>query len=744
MKIKSKILLMVCGILLITLVIGYFSVCFIIVSMVEHDAGRINNEMNQKWQTEGNYLLERYENLLQMYKDMAVCYAEIYRNDPVVRETYKIAEEGDMNNPDDPDIRRARIKLKKYFKSIIGKENIAGFRLHFHTKNFRSLARVWREGWQIEAGGRKVDVSDDLAEFRNTLKAVKKNRERVTGIEIGREGLVLRGICPVLADNAEYLGSVEYLLPFSEILKKLNEGFQSNYAVYIFKDCLNNTDMLSDREKYPLVAADFIRLLTTDNKLFENIVDGNLLYGFSRKMTGFRIGNNFVSGIGIVDYSGHKVGVLLVTFNISNDLVANAREQEKLLAYVRNFKIIFAIGCIVSFGIIVLLLYVYLSKILSQLEKTTIRLQESEENFKGLFTHQLDGYTLQEIICDENGTAIDYRYLQVNKAFEEQIGIKSEDLKGKKFSEVFPGFEPKFIQRYGKIALEGNTLRFEEYSSKVKRYFEVNAFSPKKGQFACVIRDITKKKEDELEKIKMQEELLYSEKMRVIGQLAGGVAHDFNNKLSVIIGITELLQKKFTEPEDEKMLDMILQAAEYAADLSQKLLAFGKKNFMPFCHLDIQEILADALALLRDTVPDNIVFEENIKADKLLVNGDRSQLFSCFINLGTNAYQAMKGGGVIQVNVSSKIITGDSCEEYRNKIKPGQYFNIEFKDQGRGIPQEHLQRIFEPFFSTRSVGSGNGLGLPATLGVVEHHGGTLRVESHVGIGTSVVILLPCI
>lgn len=744
MSVKYKILLTVSAILLATLVLGYLSVSSIIVSMISDDSRRINEEMNKKWQVQGGELIEKYNNLVDMYKEMAVNYAGFYVNDPVVHQAYTVADGGDLTDPYDSATRRAREILKKHFREIISPEEISGFRLHFHTRNYRSLARIWLDNWQTEINGERVDITDDISEFRNTVKTVKENRVKVAGVEVGKEGLVVRGVCPVTAADGEYLGSVEYLWPFSEVLKKLEYNRHINHAVYIFKDYLGIAERLRDHNKYPLVGNDFVQVVTTDDRMFRQLVNAKILHGFSNDIHGLKIGDIYLAGTSILDFSGKKVGVILIAVDIRDDIASNLHEHAGMLAYIRHYKLVLALGCILSFCLIVTLLYVFISRILHELEKTTELLRDSEKNFRGLITHQLDGFALHEIIIDAAGKPVDFRFLLINSAFEAQTGMRQEDIIGKRVTEVFPEIKKHWIEKYGQVAQEQTQLRFESYFTRLRRYFDVYAFSPQKNQFACVVRDITQKKSAELEKLKLQDELLHSEKMRVIGQLAGGVAHDFNNKLSVIIGITELLQKKMNDPEDIRMLEMIMQAAEYSTDLSQKLLAFGRRNFMPFYHINIQDILTDALTMLRGKMPSNIRIEEFYQAEQLTVNGDRSQLFSCFVNIGMNAYQAMSGGGVILVRLQNKAIAAGDVRTYKDRIKPGKYIYVEFKDTGRGIAEEHMDKIFEPFFSTREVGGGNGLGLPATLGVVEHHGGTVVIQSTVGIGTTVAILLPCV
>ncbi len=747
MVVKNKILLAVSGILIITLLLGYFSVNSMLYAMLENDSSRIRNQMFKKWQITGEGVLERYNTLLDIYKEMALFEATLYSRDRHVLEAYEIANSGNLEDPADPKVAQARKQLKKYFQ-----DNIEGisrshssqiFRLHFHTKNIHSLARIWRKNWQTFVGDEMVDIADDISNFRNTIKQVRATGESVTGIELGKEGLVVRGVCPVLNADNEYMGSVEYLWPLSEVTQRMDANEYINHALYIPQKLLDIAERLRNESIYPVLDNKFVQVHASNHKLFDKLVGARLLSSFEKDLLFTVVQDHYITSKKIYDFSGNNIGLLVISIDVAGDLQHYTQERAEILYTVSYYKYIFVLGCMLAFVIIIIILYVFLKWIFRRLDEATEKLSESEANFRGLFTHQINGFALHEIILDDSGKPSDYRFLLINPAFERMTGLKTAEVVGKTALEILPNLENSWIESYGRVALEGKSLEFEDYSREFDKYFQVYAFSPKKYQFACVFSDVTQRKLDEIEKAKMQEELLYSEKMRVIGQLAGGVAHDFNNKLSVIIGACELLQKHGLGSNNERLLDMIMQAAEYAADLSQKLLTFGHRNFMPFYELNILELLDNAVTMLREKIPAAISFEESYQVDNPLVSGDKSQLFSCFVNIGMNAYQAMPGRGVILVKACNVELNSEDVNRYNNKVKPGLFIKIEFKDTGRGISEENLAKIFEPFFSTKGLGDGNGLGLPAALGTVEHHSGAITIDSIVDVGTTVTILLPC-
>jgi len=251
-----------------------------------------------------------------------------------------------------------------------------------------------------------------------------------------------------------------------------------------------------------------------------------------------------------------------------------------------------------------------------------------------------------------------------------------------------------------------------------------------------VFRDVT-------EEYRLQERLRQSEKMDAIGQLAGGVAHDFNNMLGGIMGAIDILSSRLTDrPDTHQLLKIIVDSSERAADLTRELLTFSRKQPVASTPVDVTIPLKDALKLLERTVDKRIKLEINIPDDSFQIIGEPSQLQSMFMNLLINASHAMPEGGTIYVALSSTEV-----DEYFNMvlhgdIVPGEYVDIEIRDTGSGIHQKDLCRIFEPFFTTKGKGKGTGLGLASVIGNVQQHGGAINVYSEVGVGTSFHIFLP--
>lgn len=251
-----------------------------------------------------------------------------------------------------------------------------------------------------------------------------------------------------------------------------------------------------------------------------------------------------------------------------------------------------------------------------------------------------------------------------------------------------------------------------------------------------VFRDVT-------EEYALQEQLRQSQKMDAIGQLAGGVAHDFNNMLTGIISATDLL--KMTLPADtgsEKYINIIMKSSERAADLTSKLLSFARRQPIASSVIDIHKTITEASELLQSTLDPRIKLTLNLKSDSFHAIGDPAQLQSCILNMGINASHAMPEGGSLKISTRETELDAAYCQISPFDLLPGKYLEIDVTDSGEGIKADVLPHIFEPFFTTKEPGKGTGLGLAAVFGTIQHHNGSISVKSKPGCGTRFQILLP--
>ncbi|MDC7234027.1 MAG: response regulator [Spirochaetales bacterium] len=244
---------------------------------------------------------------------------------------------------------------------------------------------------------------------------------------------------------------------------------------------------------------------------------------------------------------------------------------------------------------------------------------------------------------------------------------------------------------------------------------------------------------------KMDALLKQSQKMDAIGQLAGGVAHDFNNMLSGIIGASQLLQtpERQLDPIGHKYVEMILEASHQAAELTRKLLTFGRKTEIRSLPLSIHIVIKDVVALLQRTIDKRVTISVTEEAEQTTVLGDNAELQNSLLNLGINASHAMPEGGKLQISTRNIYLNAKYCQTVPFDITPGNYIEIEIRDSGTGIPPENISRIFDPFFTTKEQGKGTGLGLSTVYATVQNHHGAINIYSELGVGTVFHIYLPC-
>ncbi len=249
--------------------------------------------------------------------------------------------------------------------------------------------------------------------------------------------------------------------------------------------------------------------------------------------------------------------------------------------------------------------------------------------------------------------------------------------------------------------------------------------------------------EDITETVRMREAFRHSQKMDAIGRLAGGVAHDFNNMLSGIIGYAELLAVELKDnPDLKQYADYILNTAGRSASLTQKLLAFSRKSGGRSESVNVNNTITEAVSLLEQTIDKRIEILTQFNAARSNIMGDYSQIQSIFINLGVNARDAMPHGGTLSFQTDNIHLDESFCIRSQFELKPGEHICITVKDTGCGVDKEHLDKIFDPFFTTKEVGRGTGLGLSAIYGTVQEHQGAVQVSSEPNRGSEFRVYLP--
>ncbi|UQD73338.1 PAS domain S-box protein [Bradyrhizobium japonicum] len=252
--------------------------------------------------------------------------------------------------------------------------------------------------------------------------------------------------------------------------------------------------------------------------------------------------------------------------------------------------------------------------------------------------------------------------------------------------------------------------------------------------FNVFYRDLT-------DKIASEERIRHAEKMEAVGQLTGGVAHDFNNILTVITGTIEILADAVAkEPELAAITKMIDEAAGRGAELTQHLLAFARKQPLQPREVDVNALIIDTAKLLRPTLGEHIQIESVFEDESCVAIVDPNQLTTAILNLALNARDAMHGGGKLIVETGAAYL--DEVYASVNDVRPGHYVLIAVSDTGTGIPAHMLARVFDPFFTSKGPGKGTGLGLSMVYGFIKQSTGHIKIYSEEGHGTTIKMYLP--
>ncbi|MHC4883485.1 MAG: hybrid sensor histidine kinase/response regulator [Planctomycetota bacterium] len=239
-----------------------------------------------------------------------------------------------------------------------------------------------------------------------------------------------------------------------------------------------------------------------------------------------------------------------------------------------------------------------------------------------------------------------------------------------------------------------------------------------------------------------ESQLFQAEKLTAIGQLAGGVAHDFNNQLAGVLGYADMLTKRLKDEGLKRYAENIRKAARRSADLTEQLLAFGRKGKNLIIPVKIHEILQEVTAILERSIDKRISIQINFNASPDNTLGDPTQLQNAFLNLGLNARDAIHGDGEILFETDLSTVDEGFAENHPYTITPGTYLKVSVTDTGSGMNKEVKQHLFEPFYTTKEEGKGTGMGLASVYGTIRNHHGAITVYSEEGNGTTFRVYLP--
>jgi PAS domain S-box-containing protein len=370
----------------------------------------------------------------------------------------------------------------------------------------------------------------------------------------------------------------------------------------------------------------------------------------------------------------------------------------------------------------------------TELAKANESLAMSEERFSKAFHESPLAGAIQSLP--------DQRFVDVSERLAEIIGCERRELLGRKPADLFLWGKPEIVEQWYEGLSRKEAVRDQEAKMRDARgtLREVRvSLSPLSlgGQLHALLIA-----EDVSEKAILERQLRQAQKMEAIGQLAAGVAHDFNNILTVIQGHAGLMQQKQANGQGQgKSLQEINNAANRASTLIRQLLMFSRKQVMQFRYLDPNEILRSAIKMLERLVGEHVKIEFQPYNSLPTIHADSSMVEQIAMNLAVNARDAMPNGGRLSITSSVETVCRGSTP-MDPEPREGQYVCLTFGDTGCGMDTQILSRIFEPFFTTKPVGKGTGLGLSTVFGIVRQHHGWVEVESKPSKGTIFRIYFP--
>lgn len=364
-------------------------------------------------------------------------------------------------------------------------------------------------------------------------------------------------------------------------------------------------------------------------------------------------------------------------------------------------------------------------------------LRESESQLRAVLTTAVDGV----ILIDERGIV-----KMFNPACAKLFGYVAEEVIGQNIKMLMPkqyrDEHDTYIGNYHRtheakiIGIGREVVGQRKDGSTFPMNLSVGEAKQADGSvFVGIIHDLSDRKRTEAQ-------LVQAQKMEAVGQLSGGIAHDFNNLLTVIIGNAQLLHDRLApRPDLQRLADMIDAAGGRGAELTQRLLAFSRRQTLQPIGIDCNKLITSMNQILQRTLREDIHIHTVLDNDLIDAYADPAQLESAILNLAINARDAMSVGGNLTINTALMPLDEEYCQ--RNpEVRPGKYVMVAVTDDGCGMDSKTLARVFEPFFTTKDVGKGTGLGLSMVYGFIKQSNGHVSIYSEVGLGTTVRLYLP--
>jgi signal transduction histidine kinase len=603
---------------------------------------------------------------------------------------------------------------------------------------------------------------DNIGGTRAIIKAVHETGVQHSGFDVGKHGAIFWIAQPLLYEG-EYIGAMEFGIPVEQLVKDLEEKFQTEVTTLIRSDKWGKATLVEEGYR---TFGDTV-LMTHGGALYNKIPEDFVFTPQHDQRVKFN-GRTYImhSCTHLDDHEGEAIGSILVLQDITEEV---ARK--------RTFVASVLLASLGIIGVSMAVLYVSFNTLIGRLERyaeETKEAKEESERARGELEQRVEERTgelneaygfvqeqqmfLQTILESLTNPfyvidAETYRIVMANRAarpeeYDDDKELTCYRMTHHRSSPCTGEDHPCSLQEVKKTKGPHTLEHIHTGSDGAERYFEIYAYPvlDKDGNVVQVIEycvDVTERKRAGAEREKLEKQLQQALKMEAMGTLAGGIAHDFNNILSAIFGFTDILRYELApESGAQKRLDYVLKAGNRAKDLVKQILTFSRQGEQERKPLQIHLIVKEALKLMRASIPTTIEMRQEIQ-DCGLVLVDPTQIHQVVMNLCTNAYHSMREeGGVLAVSLLPVAIDKGDEKVASLTLLPGKYVRLGVSDTGHGIERNVVARIFDPYFTTKDKGEGTGMGLAVVHGIVRGHGGHISVYSEPGIGTTFNVYFP--
>ena len=619
---------------------------------------------------------------------------------------------------------------------------------------------------------------DNIAESRPIIAAVHEKKQQRSGYDIGKHGAIFWVAEPVFYDE-QYIGAVEFGIEVKQLEEALSKSLESNVSSLLKANQWQKAELIEHGFQD---FGDYV-LMTRSGTPFDQISHA-LDFAHEDEIKVVIDGKEHVlhSCAYLKDFQGQSMGRLVLLQDISSHI----DKKRKFVFHTLGLTL-------AMLGVSFLVLYYSFNKLIGRLEEYAANLKETQHELQEAHdvleqrveerTSELveTNATLKEEVqvrakaekkLNDQGRflesiieslihpfyvidAASYVVVLANKAACEHMGPDSyfgltchslthnspQPCKGDDhpcpLREVKKSKKPVVVEHVH-LDSEGN-----------EHLFEINAYPifDKYGEVAQIVEyaiDVTDRKHAEEEKEVLRSQLLASQKMEAVGILAGGVAHDFNNVLTTILGYSQIMALKLDEEDPMRdMVEEIYDAAERAAGLTRQLLAFSRKQVMELKIVNLNTIVENISKMLGRLIGEDIKLNIAMAEDVGNIKADVGQMEQVLMNLVVNARDAMPNGGKITVE-TGEVILDEKYAAVHTDVEPGLYAMLTVTDTGAGMSREIQEKIFEPFFTTKRRGKGTGLGLATVYGIVKQQKGHIYVYSEEGQGTTFKIYIPVV